>query len=501
MALWRRILFVTYAITSYIYRWVVTFTILYFMDNFLKPYKLQVVSHALAFAAAASMAGWPLWRLGKNIHKRGRLPDMKRWRVLTSAAALTAAVLFVCLVPVPVSRIRGVGLVQPQPDAVDHVFVRQPGVLKQLYARPGMEVRKGEKLAEFFNRDLDAELAAAVTERDVVAKQVESLKKQKLQVIDPVEAGKLEVELIAAEGKRLNADTKVQGFESLKADLVLRAPRDGVVGQGPKVEDVGKFYEKSPDQTSPLFTIIEPNRLRVCLPVVTPEFDLLKQDMERLSDKAHDTFKLLQKRVTVNYQAAPLPDVLRDLERQVKGLKLTLGPGLANEQTVVTYRAEKQRAGVVLDRVLGNRLGYVVVSEKGADNDGVVEVNPGHARGLPEGPRQLNELDVTVRVHGRDWHTWKGRITVLPESDAKTIPLALSSRANGPVAVKAASGGSPNAPLVPQTQHYLVYIDLIDPDGAIAPGSLAQVKVYCAPETCLRWLWRKVNDAFDLGLI
>jgi putative peptide zinc metalloprotease protein len=502
MALWRRVLFVTYAITSYIYRWVVTFTILYFMDNFLKPYKLQVVSHALAFAAAASMAGWPLWRLGKNIHKRGRFPDMKRWRVVTSGAVLTAAVLFVCLVPVPVSRVRGVALVQPQPDAMDHVFVRQPGILKALYARPGAEVRKGEKLAEFINRDLDAELASAVTDREVANKEVDSLERQMRELNnDPTESGKLVIEIGKAKTRQQTAIGKVQGYENLKADLTLLSPRDGVVGQGPKVEDVGRFFEKDPNQTSPLFTIIEPGRLRVCLPVVTPEFNLLKEDMERPSAKAHASYQLLRKRVTVNYQGAPLPDVLRDLEGQVKGLKLALDPGLTNEQTVVTYKAEKERAGVVLDQVLGNRLGYVVVSEKGAERDGLVEVRPGHARGLPEGPRKLNELDVTIRVHGRGAHTWKGRVVVLPESDAKTIPLALSSRANGPVAVKAASGSSPNAPLVPQAQHYLLYVDIIDPDGAITPGSLAQVKIYCQPETCLRWLWRKANDAFDLGLI
>jgi hypothetical protein len=448
------------------------------------------------------MAGWPLWRLGKNIHKRGRFPDMKRWRVVTSGAVLTAAVLFVCLVPVPVSRVRGVALVQPQPDAMDHVFVRQPGILKALYARPGAEVRKGEKLAEFINRDLDAELASAVTDREVANKEVVSLERQMQELNnDPTESGKLVIEIGKAKTRQQTAIGKVQGYENLKADLTLLSPRDGVVGQGPKVEDVGRFFEKDPNQTSPLFTIIEPGRLRVCLPVVTPEFNLLKEDMERPSAKAHASYQLLRKRVTVNYQGAPLPDVLRDLEGQVKGLKLALDPGLTNEQTVVTYKAEKERAGVVLDQVLGNRLGYVVVSEKGAERDGLVEVRPGHARGLPEGPRKLNELDVTIRVHGRGAHTWKGRVVVLPESDAKTIPLALSSRANGPVAVKAASGSSPNAPLVPQAQHYLLYVDIIDPDGAITPGSLAQVKIYCQPETCLRWLWRKANDAFDLGLI
>src|SRR5207302_1912773 len=88
MALWRRSLFVTYAIVSYIYRWVVTFVILRFMATFLKPYKLEVISTMLAALAAGSMVGWPLYRLGKNLHKRGRFPDMKSARVVVSSAAL-----------------------------------------------------------------------------------------------------------------------------------------------------------------------------------------------------------------------------------------------------------------------------------------------------------------------------------------------------------------------------------------------------------------------------
>ena len=38
----RRTLFVTYAIASYLYRWVVTFSILFFLYQFLKPYKLEI---------------------------------------------------------------------------------------------------------------------------------------------------------------------------------------------------------------------------------------------------------------------------------------------------------------------------------------------------------------------------------------------------------------------------------------------------------------------------
>ena len=64
MELWRRMLFVIYAIVSYVYRWVVTFSILCFMDTFLKPYKLEVISHA----ADAGRAGLD-----------GRLADLTGW--------------------------------------------------------------------------------------------------------------------------------------------------------------------------------------------------------------------------------------------------------------------------------------------------------------------------------------------------------------------------------------------------------------------------------------
>src|SRR5205807_9119248 len=57
MALWRRVMFVLYAIISYIYRWVVTFSILYLMSMFLQPYKLGVVNLMLALIAVGVIIG------------------------------------------------------------------------------------------------------------------------------------------------------------------------------------------------------------------------------------------------------------------------------------------------------------------------------------------------------------------------------------------------------------------------------------------------------------
>src|SRR5262249_21086399 len=129
METWRKVLFVTYAITSYIYRWVLTFSILYFLSNWLKPYKLGALSAMLAIAALGSMIGWPIYRLLKGLHKRGRLPDMKRSRVTVSSAILIAVLLAFFLVPLPISRVRQTGLVQIEPTLVQKVTVPSDGRL------------------------------------------------------------------------------------------------------------------------------------------------------------------------------------------------------------------------------------------------------------------------------------------------------------------------------------------------------------------------------------
>src|SRR5439155_16933069 len=80
MELWRRILFLTYAIVSWVYRWVITFVILYFMATFLRPYKPEIISSILAMFSLVSMLGWQLYRLLRNVNKRGRLTAMTKPR-------------------------------------------------------------------------------------------------------------------------------------------------------------------------------------------------------------------------------------------------------------------------------------------------------------------------------------------------------------------------------------------------------------------------------------
>lgn len=110
------------------------------------------------------------------------------------------------------------------------------------------------------------------------------------------------------------------------------------------------------------------------------------------------------------------------------------------------------------------------------------------------------EPEIFIRVQGRDSKVWKGRIRQesLPSSEAKEIPMALSNKAGGPIPVKATD--VPNQ-LIPQTQQFLVYIDVVDADATIFPGCMAQAKIYLQPETCAQWIWRIISDLFDIGLV
>jgi len=53
----------------------------------------------------------------------------------------------------------------------------------------------------------------------------------------------------------------------------------------------------------------------------------------------------------------------------------------------------------------------------------------------------------------------------------------------------------------PQSQQYLVAVEILNPDAAICPGSLAKVKIHCNWRSAAWWTWHKISSAFDLTLI
>jgi putative peptide zinc metalloprotease protein len=397
---WRRFLFVSYAVISWVYRWVITFVILQFMATFLKPYKLEVISELLAVGALASMIGWPMYRLIRNVKKRGRLPDMKPVRVTLSASAVALALFVVFFIPVPVTRIRDNGVIQVQESEIRHVSIQVPGTLKELLVKEGQQVKAGQRLAILTSYELENALEQAKAERiknEELIKLYSSLM-QKEQ--DPAQLRSLSDQLKRATGEFAKADASLRQAWAEKERLVLVAPREGVVINLPLIDDIGKRFGDK-DQNPHFCSIGNPAKLRVLVPLSSSDYDLLQENIKKATAQ--------------------------------------------------------------------------------------------------------DPLLATIRVQGHEGRTWRGTIAQLPKQDAAEVPVQLTTKAGGPVAIKPSS---PQGKLIPQSQVYLVGIDFSDKDhdgnpqsvGSIAIHSVAQVKIHNEYRSCAWWIWRTVMSAFDLPL-
>ncbi|MFO0879172.1 MAG: hypothetical protein U0840_17650 [Gemmataceae bacterium] len=405
MELWRKVLFIGYAVISYLYRWFVTFGILFLFYTFLRPYKLEVIGNLLTLAAILSMTIWPVYQLFRGIYRRGRLPDMKRVRVMITASVVVMVLVFLAVVKVPISRLRGLALIQADPEYSSQIVLKRSALLEQIKVRPGDLVTQGMPLAYFRDPDLEEKASQARAELKNASDYLQSLEKQKNDTADARDRRQIEEEIVRTVGKRETAQAKLESLRRVQdEELVILAPRDGVVGQAPNREDIGKLFEGARDQpqTQPIITIHEPGKIRACMPLTTSDYNRLARELKAMND--HNT--------------------------------------------------------------------------ESGDKDG---------------------LWVNLRVHGLDTSTYRGSIQRLEESEAKFIPYLLSNRANGPVAVHPPN--QRNQGLVPQTQQYLVYLNIDESDPAMTVGAMAHAKIYLQPETCLHWAWRTIHDLFNLRLM
>ena len=125
-----------------------------------------------------------------------------------------------------------------------------------------------------------------------------------------------------------------------------------------------------------------------------------------------------------------------------------------------------------------------------------VPVTPPHYRVLKDDLAARGQLEVSIHVKGRSDREFHGRVTRLPEQNAATVPVQLTQRGGGPLAVK--PGGDPNV-LVPLAQVYLVEVEVLDPDGAIDPGQLASVKIHAKWRSAAWWVGKTIANSLDIG--
>jgi len=213
-------LFATYAISAVAYRWVVVFSIMFFLNTFFKQYNLQIIGQMMTAMSLFGLAVYPLYKLVRFFMVPGRLDLVDRTRALISFAILGAVVAAIAFVPLPH---RVYGTLELEPHGAENVYVSVPGALQPVKIKVGQKVTKGTILGQLENVDLKLAVAELTGRRNVLQTQVQSL--QQRRYADAAAGAQLPEVLKTLAGVEEQLTEKQKDVARL--DLV--APIDGTV--------------------------------------------------------------------------------------------------------------------------------------------------------------------------------------------------------------------------------------------------------------------------------
>lgn len=407
MALNRKFLFVLYAVISWVYRWVIFFIILFIMRNWL-PDKLKIFTTMLMTFSIISMFMWPIYRLIKGLRKRGRLPDMKSQNVSITVTVAALVLLFLLFVPLPISRVREQGLVEFQrADAIMDVDIppwttlERPGKLMSLSVHDGQLVKQGDHLAEFEHPELENHLTRTETELRIRQNRLAALKEELARTPDLKQKENVKARIGQIEGEIFKYQSNVHWYRHIKERLVITAPRDGIVVDPPRKEDVGKEWDS---KRLTVCKIGDPTNLWVRVPVSPTDYRLLGEDW--------------------------------------------LGTTIKDDST-----------------------------------------------GMPE----VRTLKASIRIRGEAGRIREGKLAHLQLSaTGDKIPPQLTSVGGGPIRVYPVDGPEKYRLADPV---FFAYVELDNADHTVCPGTKSQVKIHCRWRPFSWWLWRKIAESFNPGLV
>lgn len=239
----RRWPFITYAVTSWLYKWVLCLGIVWFFYTVLKPYRLGSVSVLLAAVVAAQLLVLPLWSTARRVWSARRQPGgVRRGPALVTGGIALGLMLAALWIPVPRRVTAPLVLVGRDQRSVQ---VPTAGRVESIEVRDGERVQEGDVLARLSDPALElraAWLAAEVRRLDASAGMHAALEQ-------PAEAE-------AARALRQRAAEELAARERQRSLLTVRAPVNGrVVFADRRVRHAGErqgYRELSTWEETPL---------------------------------------------------------------------------------------------------------------------------------------------------------------------------------------------------------------------------------------------------------
>jgi len=221
-----RALFALYAVASSLYGWMVTASIFFFVWNVFKPYRLEVLGQIMAAGALWGLVFRPVQGIIKFLNVPGRRDEVKALNLSITAVVATMLAVAVAMIPLP-QRVWCATELRPRGEEM--VYVSVAGRLERLAVKPGQKVTQGEELARLSNIDLDLAIADLEGKASQSRARLNSLQRERFT--DPA-AG---LEIGTVEESLKSIEEQLGRKRKDREDLVLVAPRDGLVLPPPRI--------------------------------------------------------------------------------------------------------------------------------------------------------------------------------------------------------------------------------------------------------------------------
>jgi putative peptide zinc metalloprotease protein len=161
--------FGAYTIASVIYRWIIVFSIVYFLNSVFEPYGLKILGQLMAISGFVGQLFMFFWTPGRT-HK------MKRERLIGTGVVVGVAVALFFFLPLPFSIKCNFEI---QPRGSRQIFPTVPGLIKQVNFRPGERVQSGDVLMQLENADMQLDLLDLKGRYEGAEQELQNLNKRR----------------------------------------------------------------------------------------------------------------------------------------------------------------------------------------------------------------------------------------------------------------------------------------------------------------------------------
>lgn len=224
-------LFGFYAVASYIYGWVILYSISTHLFNALQPYGLEVISRSYVALFLFTSLALPLYRLSMSVKDAPeiRTNTLPRMRYALFVILAASGLLFVIPWNDTIKR-----MIVIEHAQVDPFSSKSPGFLKELNVREGQSVAAGELVARLENRELLAERKDLEAERELA----------EIRYRAAITDERPDVQQAASAQRKMarEIEEQIAAIDEKIASLEIRAPRAGVVRTWHIRDLVGQYF-------------------------------------------------------------------------------------------------------------------------------------------------------------------------------------------------------------------------------------------------------------------